>query len=204
MSRETILERVRTALDAAPARRRPRHPKPASAFGGRRRRTDRAVPARAGKVGGKFHVAASKEEALALVARLIEGRTAVASNSPYLAECGITGSKECGRVHGRSPVARGLRHRRRRHHQRRLRTGRHRHAGHALLGARGAHDLALAADARGRGPARDYSDRPGRTFYNSAESGGGHQLDGPHHRPSRTPTSSRSWSAASTAPVRFT
>jgi len=91
MSREIILERVRTALGrsagqapAAPPEARIRIPE--VSLEKRIEQFRRALEA----LGGKFHVAASKEEARGLVAGLLEGRTAVASNSPYLAECGIT------------------------------------------------------------------------------------------------------------------
>ncbi len=92
MSREIILESVRTALGrsagqapAAPPEVRLRIPE--TGVEERIEQFRRALE----KLGGKFHVAASKQDARALVAGLIEGRTAVASNGPYLAECGITG-----------------------------------------------------------------------------------------------------------------
>ena len=92
MSRDIILERVRTALGrnagqapAAPPEARIRIPE--TGVEERIEQFRRALE----KLAGKFHVAASKDDARALVAGLIEGRTVVASNSPYLAECGITG-----------------------------------------------------------------------------------------------------------------
>jgi L-lactate dehydrogenase complex protein LldG len=91
MSREIILERVRTALGrsagqapAAPPEARIRIPETGAEE--RIEQFRRALE----KLAGKFYVAPSRQDARALVARLIEGRTAVASNSPYLAECGIT------------------------------------------------------------------------------------------------------------------
>jgi L-lactate utilization protein LutC len=43
------------------------------------------------KLSGKTYRAASPEDARAYVAQLVEGKTAVASNAPLLAECAITG-----------------------------------------------------------------------------------------------------------------
>lgn len=43
------------------------------------------------KLSGKTYRATSPEDARAYVAQLVEGKTAVASNAPLLAECGITG-----------------------------------------------------------------------------------------------------------------
>jgi L-lactate dehydrogenase complex protein LldG len=43
------------------------------------------------KLSGKTYRASSLGDARAYVAQLVEGRTAVASNAPLLAECGITG-----------------------------------------------------------------------------------------------------------------
>lgn len=90
MSRETILELVRTALGrvsgeppAQPPEARMRIPE--VPVEDRIEKFRRALEA----LGGKFHLAASKEDACAIVAKILEGRTAVASNSPYLAECGI-------------------------------------------------------------------------------------------------------------------
>ena len=92
MSRETVLHRVRTALgrsvDQAPAaaaggaHSRPADGDRTSASRGcartwRRWRARRAWPRR-------------PEEARAYVAGVLAGRTAVASNAPLLAECGIT------------------------------------------------------------------------------------------------------------------
>jgi L-lactate utilization protein LutC len=40
---------------------------------------------------GNFYQASSQQDACAYVARLIDGKVSVASNAPYLEECGITG-----------------------------------------------------------------------------------------------------------------
>jgi L-lactate dehydrogenase complex protein LldG len=45
------------------------------------------------KLSGKAYRASSLGDARAYVAQLVEGKTAVASNAPLLAECGITGIK---------------------------------------------------------------------------------------------------------------
>ncbi len=92
MSRETILERVRTALGRTPGEPPAEPPEaririPEVAVEERIEKFRRALEA----LGGKFCVATSKEDARAYVAKLVEGRMAVASNSPYLAACGITG-----------------------------------------------------------------------------------------------------------------
>ena len=92
MSRDHILHRVRTALGrsagqapaAAPAVRLripevPREVRIASFM------------ARLEALAGKAQRAASPAEAREMVAAAIAGKTAAASNSPYLAECGITG-----------------------------------------------------------------------------------------------------------------
>jgi L-lactate dehydrogenase complex protein LldG len=51
----------------------------------------RSFAVRLETLAGKVHRVATKEEACALVAAAIEGKSAVASNAPFLAECGITG-----------------------------------------------------------------------------------------------------------------
>ncbi len=43
------------------------------------------------ELSGKTYRAASREDARAYIAQLVGGKTAVASNAPLLAECGITG-----------------------------------------------------------------------------------------------------------------
>jgi len=44
---------------------------------------------------GKTHRAATPADARAFVATAIEGKSAVASNAPFLAECGIATSPAC-------------------------------------------------------------------------------------------------------------
>ncbi|MBI4875621.1 MAG: lactate utilization protein [Acidobacteria bacterium] len=92
MSREIILEKVRSALGRSPGQ------PPAEAPATRLRIPEVAVEERLDSfrrsleaLAGKFYLASSREDARRYVAALIEGRTAVASNSPYLAECGIAG-----------------------------------------------------------------------------------------------------------------
>jgi L-lactate dehydrogenase complex protein LldG len=91
MSREGILYRVRTALGrnegqpiAEPPEVRLRVPVVDGAS--RISSVRRAVEALAGKV----HGAATPGEARDLTAAALAGRSAVASNAPFLAECGIT------------------------------------------------------------------------------------------------------------------
>jgi L-lactate dehydrogenase complex protein LldG len=90
MSRENILHRVRTALgrtagqgaaDAPPVRLRAPSADPEA----RLAEFLRNVAA----LGGKAHRAASPAEARDYVRAALAGRTAVASNAPLLAECGI-------------------------------------------------------------------------------------------------------------------
>jgi len=92
MTREHILHRIRTALgrsagqsagDAPPVRLVvPEVDREARI---------RSFTAQLEGLGGKVQRAASAEEARALVAAAIEGKSAVASNAPFLAECGIAG-----------------------------------------------------------------------------------------------------------------
>jgi len=89
-ARENILHRVRTALgrnagqpppDPPPVRLRiPEAPMES--------RID-CMRMRIEALAGETHRVATREEARALVAGIVAGRSAVASNSPYLAECGI-------------------------------------------------------------------------------------------------------------------
>ncbi len=90
MSRDNILHRVRTALgrsagqavaDPPPVRIRI----PDVDMEQRISNMFAAIEALAGKT----HRAASPEDARAFVAAAIEGKSAVASNAPYLAQCGI-------------------------------------------------------------------------------------------------------------------
>jgi len=90
MSRETILNKVRTALGPS-AGRRIAEPPPIRlrvAKGDTETRVAsmlRAVEALAGKT----HLAATGEDARAYVGAVLDGRPAVASNAPFLRECGI-------------------------------------------------------------------------------------------------------------------
>jgi L-lactate dehydrogenase complex protein LldG len=91
VSREHILHRVRTAIGrsagqppgAAPA---VRIRVPSDYRGARTALMLERVAALAGKT---YH-AATREDACAFVASAIAGKTVVASNAPFLAECGIT------------------------------------------------------------------------------------------------------------------
>jgi len=92
MSRDNILHKVRTALGRSADQ--PPPPPPAVRI---------AVPAvgmedkilsfreRLEALAGKTHLALSAEDALAYVRRVVDGREAVASNAPFLVECGVTG-----------------------------------------------------------------------------------------------------------------
>ncbi len=90
MSREAILERVRHALgrpagqapEPAPP---PRIAVPEVAVEARIESLFRRVE----KLAGKTYLAKSAADAGQHVARLIEGKPAIASNAPFLAECGI-------------------------------------------------------------------------------------------------------------------
>ena len=91
MSRENVLHKVRTALGRSagqPAAPVPpvRLRVPEMDVASRIARFSEALDALAGKA----YRASSVDDARAYVAALVEGKTAVASNSPYLAECGIT------------------------------------------------------------------------------------------------------------------
>src|SRR5580700_9224856 len=90
MSREHILHRVRTAIGRS-AGQPPDAPPPV------RIRVPNDDPgariatmlARVEALAGKTYRAATPEDACAFVAAAIAGKTAVASNAPFLAECGI-------------------------------------------------------------------------------------------------------------------
>jgi L-lactate utilization protein LutC len=91
MSRDNILHKVRTALgrsagQPAPALAPPRLRLPEADPETRIRRFSEALETQA----GKFHRAASLEDARAYAAALLAGKTAVASNAALLRECGIT------------------------------------------------------------------------------------------------------------------
>jgi L-lactate dehydrogenase complex protein LldG len=90
MSRENILHKVRTALGRS-AGQPPSPPPPV-----RLRIPDVDMETRIGTMrtriealAGVTHRVGTPREACALAAQLIEDKNAVASNSPYLAECGI-------------------------------------------------------------------------------------------------------------------
>ncbi len=91
MSRDNILHKVRTALGRSAGQ-------PASAAPAVRLRVpEMDVETRIGRfsealqaLAGNFHRASSPAEACASIASLMEGKSAVASNAPYLKECGIT------------------------------------------------------------------------------------------------------------------
>jgi L-lactate dehydrogenase complex protein LldG len=92
MSREAILERVRGALGRRSGQAPEAPPPP------RIRIPEVALEARIesffcqlGKLGGKTCLAKSAADAGEYVARLIGGQPAVASNAPFLRECGIAG-----------------------------------------------------------------------------------------------------------------
>ncbi len=151
MSREHILHRVRTALGRSEGQ------PPAAAPAVRLRVPDvdretriASMLERVEALAGKTYRAANPEDACGFAAGLIAGKTAIASNAPFLAECGIARSAgRAQRHHGPRGTARIVRHVRSRHHQRRLRAGGYRYAGHAFEPARSAHDLAAAARAYG-------------------------------------------------------
>jgi L-lactate dehydrogenase complex protein LldG len=91
LSRDIILDRVRTALGRRAAQPPTEPPAarisiPEVSTPERIEQFRRALE----KLAGHFYVAGSKQDARAYVQRLLAGRKAVASNSPYLAECGIT------------------------------------------------------------------------------------------------------------------
>ena len=91
MLRESILHQVRTALGRSVGQ--PAAPAPPPSL----KTPDADAEARLESfcreletLGGKAWRAASPEEAGAVVERLVAGRPAVASNAPFLCECGIT------------------------------------------------------------------------------------------------------------------
>ena len=90
MSREHILHKVRTALGRS-AGQAVADPPPARSVVPQVEMEDRiaSLRTRIEALAGKTARAATPAEACAMVAEAIEGKTAVASNAPYLTECGI-------------------------------------------------------------------------------------------------------------------
>jgi len=91
MSREIILQKVRTALRRSPGQPSSDIPAihplpPGTDFETRMHQFRKAIEG----LSGKFHFAGSAAAACAHITPLLEGRTAVASNAPFLRECGIT------------------------------------------------------------------------------------------------------------------
>lgn len=91
MSREHILHKVRTALGRSAGQIVAEAP-PARIVVPQVEMEERiaSMRTRIEALAGKTARAATPAEACAMVAEAIEGKTAVASNTPFLAECGIT------------------------------------------------------------------------------------------------------------------
>ena len=91
MSREHILHKVRTALGRS-AGQGVDAPPPARIVVPQVEMEERiaSMRLRIETLAGKTARAATSAEACAIVAEAIDGKTAVASNAPFLAECGIT------------------------------------------------------------------------------------------------------------------
>ena len=91
MSRDSILQTVRAALGRSAGQSAP-PPPPARIVVPQVEMEDRIASARTRieALAGKTARAATPAEACSLVAAAIDGKTAVTSNAPYLAECGIT------------------------------------------------------------------------------------------------------------------
>jgi L-lactate dehydrogenase complex protein LldG len=90
-SRENILHRVRTALGRSAAQP-PADPPPVRLRIPEIDMETRiaTMMIRVEALAGKTYRVATQQEACALVAEMVEGKNAVASNSPYLGECGVT------------------------------------------------------------------------------------------------------------------
>ena len=91
MSRDNILHRVRTALGRSAGQAAP-DPPPVRLRIPEVEMEERIASARkrVEALAGKTHRAATTGEAREFVAAAIQGQTAVTSNAPFLAECGIT------------------------------------------------------------------------------------------------------------------
>ncbi len=90
-SREAILHKVRTALGRAPGAGVPPLPPPLISVPAMdlQQRIEVFIAAFE-KLNGQAHRAASPAEARSCAERILGGRRAIASNAPFLAECGIT------------------------------------------------------------------------------------------------------------------
>ena len=108
MSRDAILQAVRTAIGRKPFQKPAAGPEPLLEIHNWTA-ADRLERFRAASaaLGVPVTLASSLGHARELVAALIDGRSAVASLAPVLAECGITG---LARVHAVFPDAETLRH----------------------------------------------------------------------------------------------
>ena len=95
MERDVILHKVRTALGRS-AGQEPTLPPPARVVIPEAAAEDRVKSfcAALEALAGTALQASSKEQARDYVASLVAGKTAVASNAPFLAECGVTGLAE--------------------------------------------------------------------------------------------------------------
>ncbi len=106
MSRDHILHKVRTAIGRSSGEP-PEEPPPLLLRApdiGLERRLE-LFTAELGKLGGQVSLAVSCEEARRLTERLLEGRSAVASNAKFLRECGLaslpgvfTGFRDAGEL----------------------------------------------------------------------------------------------------------
>lgn len=91
MSREAILDKVRAALGRTPGQ--PIADPPQARIRMKEMDTEARIASMLGAVealAGKTYRAPTAADACAYVAKLIEGKTAVASNAPYLRQSGIT------------------------------------------------------------------------------------------------------------------
>ncbi len=90
MSRDAVLNKVRTALGRSPGQGIAEPPAVRLRAAGMDSEVRVASMLRAVEaLAGKTHRAATRADARAYVAAVIDGRTAVASNAPYLRDCGI-------------------------------------------------------------------------------------------------------------------